>query len=40
MVNQIIMPIDQIAANILEVRGKKVILDSDLAHCMEQLQGN
>jgi len=31
MVNEIIMPVEQISANILEVRGKKVILDSDLA---------
>lgn len=31
MVEQIIMPVDQIIAAILEIRGKKVIVDSDLA---------
>jgi hypothetical protein len=31
MVDQVIMPVDQIVATILELREKKVILDSDLA---------
>ena len=31
MVEQAIIPINQIAATILEIRGKKVIVDSDLA---------
>ena len=31
MADQVIMPVDQIVATILELRGKKVILDSDLA---------
>ena len=31
MVDQAIVPVDQIIATILEIRGKKVILDNDLA---------
>ena len=31
MVDQVIMPVDQIVATILEMRGKKVIIDADLA---------
>jgi len=35
MVDQVIIPVDQITAVILEVRGKKVLLDSDLARLYE-----
>ncbi len=31
MVDQVIMPVDQIVATILEIRGMKVIFDNDLA---------
>jgi len=31
MVDQVIMPVDQIVATILDIRGSKVLLDSDLA---------